>query len=130
MYLCLDFGLKNIGLAVSSRKLAEPLESITNTPQTLDKLQQICQRMRITTIVIGLPEGKTAQKVKRFKKELEKRVNVPIVYQDETLSTKIAEKKLMEAKVKKKKRRGPKHKYAAAVILQEYLDHAEINPKE
>lgn len=124
MYLCLDFGLKNIGLAFSTGQLAEPLQTIKNTSKIFNQLQQICQRMRITTIIIGMPEGKIAQKVKDFKEELEKIVNIPIIYQDETLSTKIAEKKLIEAQATKKKRRGPKHKYAAAVILQEFLDNS------
>ncbi|MGI6169446.1 MAG: Holliday junction resolvase RuvX, partial [Christensenellales bacterium] len=50
------------------------------------------------------------------------RVDVPIVFWDERLSTVAATRTLLEADVSRKKRRGVVDKLAAVVILQGYLD--------
>ncbi len=122
MYLGIDFGLKNIGLAIASGPLAEPLRVIKNSPKVNQELHQICDRMQIKKIVVGLPEGRIAEAARKFAVSINKTLKIPVAFQDETFTTKIAAKNLIEAKAKKTKRQGPKHAYAATVILQEYLD--------
>jgi putative Holliday junction resolvase len=121
MILGIDFGPKNMGLAISSGRLAEPFRNLKVTPSIFETIRQICERLEIKKIVIGISEGKTKEETYRFTRELKKTVNIPIKYQDETLTTKLAGEKLMQTGSKKKRRR-PKHAFAATLILQDYLD--------
>jgi putative Holliday junction resolvase len=76
-------------------------------------------------IVIGLPlnlkgkEGKQAKKVQYFVEELKKEISLPIILEDERLTTKEAERILKEKGVK-----GRKEKIdtlSAVLILEQYL---------
>lgn len=120
--LGIDFGIKNIGLAIASGPLAEPLTQIQNSKEIITKMSQVCERLDVEKIVIGISEGTMASKTKKFATNLEKRIKIPVILQDETLTSKAAVRKLVEANAKKKKRIGPKHSFAAAIILQDHLD--------
>ena len=121
--LGLDYGRITIGLAIASGPLAEPLTNLRVSTNVLEKLNQICSKLRVEKIVIGISEGKMADETREFARTLQKKLNTPIVFQDETLTTKQTIDNLTESRAKKKKRRGPKHAFAASIILQEYLDH-------
>lgn len=123
--LGIDYGEQNIGLALASGPLAEPLENMKFSPKTYSKIGQIVKRLGVEKVIIGMPEGKIEKSVKVFAEKLALEIQTPIAFQDETLSTKIAMKKLYEAKAKKKKRLGALHSYAAALILQDYLDQCK-----
>lgn len=120
--LGIDYGLKNIGLAIAYGPLAQPLQNLKTNQKTFDQLGQICNRMKIDKIIVGISEGKMASKTKIFADELHKILKIPIEFQDETLSSKHVYQKLKESKAKRKKLHGPKHAFAATLILQEYLD--------
>jgi putative Holliday junction resolvase len=49
-------------------------------------------------------------------------VDIPVVFQDETMSSKEAEILSIQANIRRKKRRRLKDAYSAVVILQNYLD--------
>ena len=123
--LSIDFGLKNIGLAVSSGKLVEPFGQIkvSNFSQAVDKLVVLCQKTQIGLIVIGLPEGRLVKTIKKFAVQLKKAVNLPVVFQDETLTSKEAVKKMIEANKPLKKRQNQEHAFSACLILQDYLEN-------
>ena len=59
---------------------------------------------------------------KTFGDELSKLVNVPIVYQDERLSTVEAQRILIESGMRREKRKDKIDSIAATIILQTYLD--------
>ena len=59
---------------------------------------------------------------KAFGSELAKFVSVPIVYQDERLSTVEAQRILIESGMRREKRKGKIDSIAATIILQTYLD--------
>ena len=120
--LGIDYGLKNIGLAIASGPLAEPLKNFKLTPKIFDQITLICSSMNIEKIVIGISEGKMAIQTKIFANDLQQRLKIPIEFQDETLTSQYAYQKLKESKAKNKKLKGPKHAFAATLILQEYLD--------
>jgi putative Holliday junction resolvase len=128
--LGIDYGEKNLGLAIASGPLAEPLESLKRDKKIFEKINQISGRLGIDLIVVGISEGEMAEKTKLFSFELSRKLNLPIEFQDETLSTRLAIQMLREGRAKKKKRRGPPHAYAAAIILQEYLDCKNVVPAD
>jgi len=121
--LGIDFGLKNIGLALSESELAEPFGQlkITTIALLVEKLKKICLEQKIELIVLGLPEGKIATPVKQFGQNLQKTINLPLIFQDETLTSKEATQKMLEIGKPLKKRRED-HVFAACLILQAYLD--------
>ena len=121
MILCIDYGQKNIGLAIASGSLAEPFENIKVTPKIYDTLFQISKRLEVEKIVIGISQGKMAEETNEFANKLGKIIKLPIIFQDESLSTKQAINKLAQTG-SKKKQRSPKHSFAATLILQDYLD--------
>lgn len=124
--LGIDYGKSHIGLAVSSGTLSSPLKSIEvkENDGTLLDLLNIIKHERPDKIVIGLPEGKMGQEVQKFYNELRALIpDIPIEYQDETLSTQEAQLKGIEAGIGPKKRSEMEHSHAASVILQRYIDN-------
>lgn len=120
--LAIDFGTKRIGLAVNCGCLAEPYKILANDDYLFAQLKNILHEHKVEQIVVGISENKMAVKTKEFVKNFRKITKLSIKYADETLSSKIVQQKLVQAGVKMSKRRGPVDHYAAAVILQEWLD--------
>lgn len=135
--LGLDIGTVRIGIAQSDMlgMLASNLETYTRKYIKVDvaHIVQIIQQNNINTVVVGLPlkmngeEGQSVQMVKDFVQELqaqlqEKNMQIPIVYQDERLTTVSAERVLLSANVRREKRKQVIDKIAAQIILQAYLD--------
>jgi len=122
-YLGVDFGLKHLGLAIASSPLAEPLNQYhyQSTEQALSFLTHLIHEQQINIIVLGLPEGQLKSLVRQFGQQLTQAAQLPVFYQDETLSTYEAKQRLLSAKKPQSKRRQD-HQAAAAIILQNYLD--------
>lgn len=127
--LCLDFGTKRIGVAFASTPIAEPLEIIPNSRKTTDqvasvyvirRILQLIELYKVDKIVVGLSESAMAQLTQRFIEQLQQQTSQPIEEMDETLSTFDATAKMKT--MKKSKREGDRDHYAAATILQNYLD--------
>lgn len=132
--LGLDIGEKRIGVAISDFEeiLASPLETITYRDEckAIESIVALVEKYDIKRLVVGLPyslsgeQGIQAGKVKDFVARLKTVINIEICYQDERLSTVTAGNLLMEAGVKKTKRKEKLDAAAAAIILQAYLDGA------
>ncbi|MBA7565634.1 putative pre-16S rRNA nuclease [subsurface metagenome] len=131
--LGLDYGEKRIGVAVCD-ELGMTTRGIATIARKYWKrdIEQIAALVReyaAQRIVVGYPvrldgtEGIQCEKVNGFIEALETGVCVPVVKWNEALSTKEAEGLLREADVSRKKRRGIVDRIAAAIILQDYLDH-------
>lgn len=128
----LDFGDKTIGVAVSDglRSTATPLETIRRKKFTLDadRLIDILTARDIAGIVLGLPrnmdgtEGPRCQKTRAFARNLSQRIDLPITFWDERLSTVAAERALLEADTSRKRRAEVIDHVAAGYILQGALD--------
>lgn len=121
-YLGIDWGLKRIGLALSEGELASPLMSvnIAGLKDGVEKIRNLVEKEGIGVIVIGQPEGEMGVLVEKAIKELSK-INVEVAVGDETLSTQIAKKEMINLRKGKKARRDD-NAMAAAIILQRYLD--------
>ncbi|HQL95599.1 MAG TPA: Holliday junction resolvase RuvX, partial [Candidatus Hydrogenedentes bacterium] len=78
----------------------------------------------------GLPleasgdEGPQAAKVREFMEAFTREIPLPVVLQDERLTTVSAERMLISANMRRENRRGVVDKVAAAHILQAWLDRA------
>ena len=134
----LDVGDKTVGIAVS-----DPLGFTAQGIMTLErvgirkdttKILEMVKEYQCDTTVIGLPkkldgtDSIQTEKVYEFKNMLENKMrstgikDVSIVWQDERLTTVMAEKVLIEADVSRAKRKKVIDKQAAVIILQSYLD--------
>jgi len=131
--LGLDYGEKRIGLAICD-ELGMTTRGIATIARKYWKrdIEQIAGLVReygAEKIVIGYPvrldgtEGIQCEKVTRFIDALEAGVSVPVEKWNEALSTKEAEGLLIEADMNRRKRKGVVDKLAAAIILQDYLNH-------
>ena len=121
-YLGIDWGLKKIGLAVSEGKLASPLLNleINGLKDGVEKITNLVKKENIELVILGKPEGSMGKIVdKTYQAFLKKKINIKLA--DETLSTKDAQKLMIEMGFGQKAR-GEDNAIAAAIILQRYLD--------
>jgi len=124
--LGIDYGLRKIGLAIgdTKSKLAEPYKvlKVGSDKDALCKIDKVLLEEKAGKIVIGISEGKMAKDTEMFVKSLIKKIDTPVVLQDETLTTQHAQDLSIKAGVKRKKRRRLEDAYAATLMLQSYLD--------
>ncbi len=122
--LAIDFGKSKVGVAIASTPIAEPFVVIRykKEDEVLSKIKSIVQANNVSQVVIGISEGEMVKAIKEFGKKLEGKINVSVVYQDETLSTQDALLLSIKSGVKRKKRQKMEDAYAACLILQNYLD--------
>lgn len=128
----LDLGTKTIGVAVSDglRQVATPLETIKRRKFTFDAeaLEAILRTRAIAGLVFGLPfnmdgsEGPRCQSTRAFARNLAQRIDLPIAFWDERLSTVAAERALIEADTSRARRAEVIDHVAAGLILQGALD--------
>lgn len=132
----LDYGRKRIGVAGCWASLVEPLEIIENTgipadPAVLQQVIAVFRREQATRIVVGLSEGEMAAETRIFAQALEQALLpqiLPIEYFDETLSSQDADRRLRESGAPLKKRRSRTDHYAAATMLEEWVEAQEDAP--
>ena len=128
----LDIGTVRIGIATSDLLgiIASSYEVYKRRNLFLDAkyIASLADKLDADLFVIGLPlkmdgsEGDSVKMVKDFAEELQKYSSVPIVFQDERLSTVSAERILIESNMRREKRKGVIDQIAATIILQNYLD--------
>lgn len=131
--LGIDFGSKRIGIATSDYTgvLASPLTVLDRTGDVARDHRRIAELVaeeEAVAVIVGLPldlQGKSgiaAQHVLTETEQLATVLDVPVLTYDERLSSASANRQLADLGVSSKKRRSTVDKYAAAVILQGYLD--------
>ena len=133
-YLAVDYGSKRTGLAICDpdETIASPLAVIYGQKELINKIIDVVKNENVQAIVLGLPlnmdssEGPQAKGVYKFAKQLEKHIDIPILFQDERLSSFAAEDKLYSADVKATKKSRPLDAIAAAEILQSFLEQKKI----
>ena len=120
-YLGVDFGLKRVGFAYSEGVIASPMKAIP-VFSSKDAVQKILNQGKdFDKIIIGKPGGLIGKKVEKIVQIL-KQVNIDVETQDENLSSKRAIVNMIDLGISQKKRRI-NDAFAAAIILQEYLDN-------
>lgn len=128
--LALDVGERRIGVAIANpiARIAQPLTTLQNDDQTFNQLKELLSEHEVGTIVVGLPRGLEGQEtgqtkyVREFNEKLKLQTSFKTVYQDETITSVMAEEDLK--RTKKSYSKEDIDMYAAAHILQDFLDHA------
>jgi putative Holliday junction resolvase len=128
----LDVGHKRIGVAVSDELMltAQGRETIERKDLAADlkRIEAAAISCGAQEVIVGLPlnmDGTHSQKTKEvleFIDALAKSVAIPVKSWDERLTSRQADKILLEADMTRRKRRGLSDKLAAQLILQGYLD--------
>ena len=131
--LCIDFGLKRCGLAISdaNRIIASPILTI-NAQQLESWLAVEIPKRKIGEIVLGFPtrldgsDSHITENVRLLKAVLEKQYpTIPIILFDERYSSKMASQAIsMTGNKKKKQDKALIDQVAAALILQDYLSQS------
>ena len=129
--LALDFGSRNIGLAVSDELgiTAQGLPTLrrSNTRNDFDHLRRAIKQYHIAELVMGLPlrmsgsEGIQSEKVQVFAEELRKRFRLPVHLWDERLTSMEANRLLRETDLSIEKRGKAVDRMAAVLILQGWM---------
>lgn len=121
----IDVGEKRVGIARVHMiaRIPEPLGALANDTSFEKALGAILDEYQPDILVVGFPrnlqghETPQTQYVKAFTQERLIPFNIPIVFQDETLSSRVAESRLMN----KQHTKGDIDAAAAVVILEDYL---------
>jgi len=131
--LGLDLGDARIGVAISDdrRRIAVPLGTVrTGAPADVKAIADLVHGHGVTLVVIGHPlhlsgeAGERAHHADRFAEALDAFLDVPVLLQDERLSSVEADRALREAGASGRERRRTVDRSAATVILQAWLDAA------
>jgi putative Holliday junction resolvase len=151
-WLALDVGEARIGIAISDATgfLASPYTTLHVTRdefQMWQAIQRLIEETEAEGLVVGLPismDGaihSQGKRVQAFAERLREHIAVPLIFWNERLSTVEAERLLVERgeaelgkrykttsgrkrnQTKRQRRKQEVDALAAAVILQEYLDH-------
>jgi putative Holliday junction resolvase len=129
-YLAIDYGNRRTGLAVCdpSETIVSPLTVYETNKNLIQKIQELTEKENIKSIVLGLPlnmdntKGPQARRTIGFSKELQAKIQLPIHFQDERLSSFTAREKMAEAELTKKKKKKRLDAVAAAQILEAFLE--------
>lgn len=134
----LDIGDARIGVAISDPlgTTAAGIEAIqrVNLAQDLEAVKQIAERHGAVEIVLGFPQNMDAsdvehvEMVRTFGRKLAQTTGLPIVYEDERLSTVSAIRTLTVQGLKTGKNKGLVDMQSAAIVLQKFLDRKEPPP--
>ncbi len=131
--IALDVGDKRIGVAVATMqaRIASPLTTLLRGEAIVQAIQSLLDEHQAKALVVGLPRGldgqHTAQTraVEEFTASLERVLSVPVYWQDEALTSRLAESELRD--------RGKPYKkedidaLSATYILEDFMrDHPEI----
>ena len=147
-YLGIDYGTKRIGIALSDekRKMAFAYGIILNTgkKEVVEKIKKICAENLVGKIVLGKSLNYKGEpnpimaEIEPFKAALEKETGLPVVYENETLTSAEARRPLSGERKRPptlSKRKSPEKEKqarmkvdasAAALILQSRLDRNMI----
>ncbi len=134
--LGIDYGEKKIGVAVSDEtaRFTFPHGVIDNVSaaEVFKEIKKICDDNNVGKIIIGesltykMQPNAIMKRINKFKTLLEEKLNLPVEFESEILTTKQAERTIEKpktgARMKPRKKDEKIHASAAALILQAYLD--------
>jgi len=130
--LAIDYGRARHGLAVSDGLglAGRPLPALQRKDEAKDLavLRRVIEEHDVRRLVVGLPlnmdgsEGEMATEVRVFAGRLESALGLPVLLEDERLSTDEAESLLREGGLRPSERRALRDSVAAAVILRSVLE--------
>ena len=129
-YLGVDYGRSKIGLAMSDGRLAEPYQVIRykDFDRMIAHIGRIVEKQKIEKIIVGLSENEMGEEIKKFASQLTVHSSqFTVELFDETLSTHDAIEMSIASHMGRKKRKEMEDAFAAAIMLQNYIDSTNIN---
>ncbi len=130
--LGLDFGTVRIGAALSDagRRVAAPFEIFTRGDQAREDryFVNLVKTQGVDRIVVGLPvrgsgsEGSMARLSRAWGERLARLTSIEVLFVDERYTSVEAEYTLIDAGVKRARRKRFRDRVAAQILLQNYLD--------
>ena len=138
--MAFDFGEKRIGVATGNVSIgvAAPLTTVhaESNVDRLAALGKLVGEWQPALFVVGQPHHaddqphEVAHLAKKFGNRLQENFRRPVVYVDETLSSMEASRALVERGITGREQRDKLDAFAAAVILQSWLDeYAKLQPE-
>lgn len=134
--LAIDWGMKNVGLAVSDPLsiTAQPLPTLKRTNRRADmaRIGELVEAMQVKRILVGHPlhlkghAGKRAVEAERLAERLRESTGLPVELIDERLTSAEANRLMLDAGLSRTKRREKADQIAAQLILQTYLDRQTV----
>jgi putative Holliday junction resolvase len=128
--LGVDHGTKRIGLAISDETgtVAQPFGYVASVVEVL----RVATERGASKLVVGVPrrlDGTASEQTERalkFIESLKRATKLPVIEWDERLTSKQAERALIEGNVRRKNRREKIDQLAAQLMLQSYLDAQNV----
>lgn len=123
----LDVGEKRIGVAIadSGIRIALPQETVVVDGSEIERITAIVLSEKADVIVVGYPRNQSGEPttqtdyVEKFAERLQA-IDAKLVFQDESLTSVMAEQQLISHK--KPYTKADIDAHAAAIILQDYLE--------
>lgn len=127
--LCIDFGLKFIGLAVADYPgiTARALETLrADTTDVFAAIAKIIESEKVTRILLGFPysdvEGDIHRNIHSFRDALLARFSgIPVDYVDESYSSAEADELAAQTGIGKKSKKRMQDSQAAKIVLLRFL---------
>ncbi|HMQ09855.1 MAG TPA: Holliday junction resolvase RuvX [Oligoflexia bacterium] len=128
--MALDYGTKRIGIAISDAlgMCAHPRDFIDNNSKAFENILKLAEQENIQLLLFGIPKRLSGEashmqeEIERFMHNLQKKTGLNMQTWDERLTSAQAEKFMISADVKRKKRKTSIDSMAATILLQSYLD--------
>jgi putative holliday junction resolvase len=130
--LCFDYGTKRIGVAVSDplRLTAQNLGTLINRSFEIfaSEIADLIRLWEVEVCLFGLPlnmngtESALSKEIRVLAERLSSECKIPVKLWDERLTTRVAEKALIESGMRREKRKSHVDSVSAVLILQNYLD--------
>ena len=132
-YLGLDLGSRTLGMALTdmTKTIASSYKVIRHNEEysrLIKEVEEVVKEKQVEKIILGYPKnmdnsiGEKGKLSIKFKEDLENKLNIEVVLQDERLTTRQAENVLIKNDTSRKKRKKVIDSLAATIILQSYLD--------
>lgn len=131
----IDYGAKRIGIATTDifHISLNPLTTLENSDDIISKIVDLAKKNSIDMIVLGFPirkgqlESLIQKEILEFKAKLEEKIDLPVIFHDESGSSIAASSNMVTSGVKKSDRRekGNIDRFAALNILKNFLEEYE-----
>ena len=137
----MDVGKKRIGLAVSDELgyTAQGIQTLQRTRirEDLARLEQLAKEWNVHTLVVGRPlhmsgdESRQSVYTREFAERVGGRLQLPVVYWDERLTSAEAERMMRDSGATLEQRKGAVDRLSAVLILESYLENArQVNDSQ
>lgn len=130
--LAIDYGEKNIGLAISDplRMFAKPFKTIQNLylEFVLKEITNVVREQNVEKVILGLPisvaglDTNKTKEVREFYTTLSNTLNIPVIFWDERYTTVDAKEILIKKGLSIKESKKVIDQTAAALLLKNYLE--------